>query len=184
MIEEAIRRAIECNAMLYNRKRNCAESQRDAELRWIYELAEIAPDGKAVECGVWEGGSLVCWAMAREGRGPLIAVDIDFKPEFDDNLDRYGLFVRKVRSTTEEAAAIIRGRVAFCFIDSDHRSGIGKDIKVWPDKIMPNGVIAFHDYGVWKPWIMVKKEVDKWQKEAGWELLGQVGSLIGFRKPK
>lgn len=182
MIEEAIKRAIECEAMLYNRKRNCPDNQRDAELRQIYRLAEMAPDGPAIECGVFYGGSLVCWAMAREGRGEIIANDIEIRPELTENLRRYGLKVVKLQATATEAAGLVE-RVAFCFIDADHREGILSDIQVWPFKIIPGGILAFHDYGTWKPWQRVTGAVDEWMAVARWECLGQVGSLVAFRRP-
>jgi len=183
-LEEGIKRAIASDAMLYNRKSSVTDDKRDAELRWIYHLAEIAPDGRAVECGVRNGGALVCWALAREGRGPIYANDVKMRPALDENLKRYKLKVRKLQAPAAAAPAKIIGDVAFCFIDADHaEAGISADIAVWPDRMMPGGILAFHDYGVWKPDVAVKAVVDKWQAKARWELLGQVGSLIAFRKP-
>lgn len=184
-LEEGIKRAIASNAMLYNRKSSVPDDKRDAELRWIYHLAEIAPDGRAVECGVRNGGALVCWALAREGRGAVYANDTKMRPALDENLKRYKQKAVKVQSTAADAVGKITGQVAFCFIDADHTEpGITADIAVWPDKMMPGGILAFHDYGVWKPEVAVKAVVDKWQAKAKWELLGQVGSLVAFRKPK
>jgi hypothetical protein len=171
--------------MLYNRKSNCPEDKRDAELRWIFNLAEIAPDGVAVEAGIREGGSFVCWSMAREGRGPVVGIDTKIRPGLVDNLARYGLQPRIIQQPSATAVKEIRGKVAFAFIDADHsEAGIRGDIAVWPDKMKPGGVLAFHDYGVWKPTVAVKRVVDEWQQAAQWELLGQVGSLIAFRKPE
>lgn len=183
-LAKAILRAVESEAMLYNRKSQCPDDERDAELRWIYHLAEIAPDGRAVECGVRGGGSLSCWYIAREGRGPIYGVDTKIRPSLTYTIERYEMKVRIIHTQSHLAAAKIQGKVAFCFIDADHaEEGIRADIAVWPDKVMPGGILAFHDYGVWKPSVAVKKVVDEWQAAAKWELLGQVGSLIAFRKP-
>lgn len=184
-LEEAIKRAIESEAMLYNRKSSCPDDQRDAELRWIYHLAKIAPEGQAIECGVRNGGSLVCWAMAREGRGTVFANDTKMRPALLANLKRYEMKVRRIQSPSALAPLKAGGKFAFCFIDADHsEAGISADIDVWPGVMLPGGILAFHDYGVWKPDVAVKRIVDEWQDKARWELLGQVGSLIAFRKPK
>jgi hypothetical protein len=124
----------------------------------------MAPDGSAAEIGVYRGGSLVTWAAAREGRGDIYAVDdwtLKNKPE--------------------------RNRKSFlfnCFIDGDHTMrGIPRDVLTWPDKVKAGGIIAFHDYGVPNPYVVVKCIVDAWQVKVKWEELGTVGSLIAFRKP-
>jgi predicted O-methyltransferase YrrM len=183
----AVDRGIKAKAMLYDRNR-----KDDTQLHWLYDLAAMAPDGIAVECGVYLGGSLVCWAAAREGRGQIVAVDnwssfnahSEGKQIFLDNLERYGIDARVLEVATCDAPALIDGEVSFCFIDSGHgEDGIPHDIKVWPDKIMPGGILASHDYGVWKPGVVVKREVDAWQAKAQWEYLGIVGALIAFRRP-
>lgn len=174
LLEQAIQQAIDGDSMLYNRKTNCPDDERDRELKWIYHLAEIAPDGPAVECGVGNGGTLKCWSVAREGRGQIIAVDI--KPQQPIE----GVIQYKMRS--DRVPPHIVGQVAFCFIDADHsEGGIRADLTVWPDKIMPNGILAIHDYGSpHEP--AIKKVVDEWQAKVRWELVGQVGSLVAFRK--
>ncbi len=183
MIEEGIRRAKESNAMLYNRKSNCPEDRRDIDLRFLYRLAEQAPDGVAIECGVYTGGSLACWAIAREGRGTIYANDKRARRALRECIKRYALDVTVLLMAAKDVPAAIDEEVAFCFIDADHgEGGITEDIKVWPDKMMSGGILAFHDYGVRKcP--AVKREVDKWQAKAKWTLLGQVGSTIAFQKP-
>lgn len=186
--DEAVKRGIAAKSMLYDKGR-----QNDSQLFWIYDLAAMAPDGIAVECGVYLGGSLITWAEARRGRGEIIAVDNkgSFSASstgwtiFLENLNRYDIKTSILEMVSWEAPAHITGQVAFCFIDSDHgENGIPKDIAVWPDKIMPGGIICFHDYDVWKPGVVVKREVDKWQEKARWQELGIVGSAIAFRKPK
>ena len=183
----AVDRGIKAKSQLYDVAR-----KDDTQLGWLYDLATMAPDGIAVECGVRLGGSLVCWAAAREGRGKVVAVD-DWsclnpwstgKQVFLANLTRYGIRAQCLPVKSWVAPALITGQVAFCFIDADHgENGIPKDMRVWPDKIMPGGILALHDYNVWKPGVVVKREVDAWQVKAQWEYLGIVGAAIAFRRP-
>jgi len=173
--------------MMYTRKQTVTDDRRDDQLRFLYELAGMAPDGPAVECGVYTGGSLVCWACARLGRGPLWAVDdwsLCARADFEANAGRYGLAVRIVDGKSYEVHDQVDDGLAFCFVDADHKDGIARDIAIWPGKVRPGGVIAFHDYGVWRPEVEVKAAVDAWQAEAGWiRINGVVSSLIGFRRP-
>ena len=176
--DEAVRRGIEAKAMIYDVAR-----VNDSQLYWVYDLAAMAPDGIAVECGVHYGGSILCWAAAREGRGEIVAVDSKFSGGFQLHCERYGFAPRLLQMNSWDAPAAIGELVAFCFIDAQHGEPFCNDIAVWPDKIMPGGILAFHDYGVWKPNVVVKREVDRWQAAAQWEYLGLVGALIAFRRP-
>ena len=185
MIEraEAVRRGVEAGAMLYDVAR-----KDDTQLGYLYDLAVLAPDGPAVECGVYAGGSLVCWAAAREGRGEVIAVD-DWSSKTRDmffrSLQRYALSCRVLEMPSWQAPALLAEPVAFCFIDANHGEPFARDLAAWPAKMAPGGILAFHDYGVWKPTVMVKRYVDEWRagEGAAWEQLGQVGAVIAFRRP-
>lgn len=184
-IDEAVALAVECGSMLYDAKR-----KDDSQLRFLYRLAEQAPDGPAVECGVYTGGSLVCWAMARLGHGAIVAVDnwsSKTRGRFTENMRRLKLLDREdfhVFSGNSWEVRPAWSDNAFCFIDSDHGiRGITRDILVWPDQIMPGGILVFHDYGVWKPTVVVKAIVDAWQWEAKWDDLGLVGAVKAFRRP-
>jgi predicted O-methyltransferase YrrM len=185
-IETAVQRAIVAGSQIYNRKTNCPDDKRDAELRYLYQLAKQAPDGAAAELGVKGGGSFLCWSCARAGRGPLYAVDDWSTPSRDrflSNIEHYDVAVEVYTGKSWEMAAEIAVSFAFVFIDANHREGIWKDIPAWTPKIVPGGIIAFHDYGVWKPTVDVKAAVDEWQSTAHWQLVGQVGSTIAFRRP-
>lgn len=186
-IDEAVRRAIDTKSQIYNRKSSCPDDQRDAELRNLYHLAEIAPNGASAEIGVRTGGSLLCWSCAREGRGPIYAIDNwSSKTEklFRTNVERYGVPVEIITAESWDAPKLIPDLLAFVFIDGNHDTGIWKDIPAWTPKIMPNGIIAYHDYGVWKPTVHIKAAVDRWQAEAQWAIVGKVGSTLAFRRPR
>lgn len=175
----AVRRGIECGAMLYDVGR-----RNDEQLYWVYDLAAMAPDGIAVECGVHHGGSLVCWAAAREGRGEIVAVDSKFREAFHQNLALVGLTPRIIEANSWDAPGLIGRPVAFCFIDACHGpEGISRDVAAWPDAVMPGGILAFHDYTAPKS-PAVQEYVDAWQAKARWEPLDLIGSLIAFRRPE
>jgi hypothetical protein len=151
-------------------------------------MAFLAPPGIGVECGVARGGSLLCWASARVRRGSIIGVDNLSLNRWDfirDNLAKWspGIIYMTANSWEIGAAMMQQQKVAFCFIDACHgEEGIGRDVEVWPRTIMLGGIITFHDYSAPKcP--AVKKCVDKWQAQAQWEDLGQVGSTKAFRRP-
>ena len=187
VIDEAVQRAIDTKSQIYNRKNNCPDDQRDAELRNLYNLALIAPAGAAVEIGVRTGGSFLCWACAREGRGNLYAVD-DWSSKteklFYDNAKAYNIPVIIIGKKSAEAADDITEPLAFVFVDGSHDIGIWDDVQLWPEKVMPGGIIAFHDYGVWKPTVKVKPAVDQWQSRAKWYPIRQVGSTVAFMRPQ
>ncbi|MDD5059294.1 MAG: class I SAM-dependent methyltransferase [Sideroxydans sp.] len=179
---EAMERGRVCQANIYDLNRH---DVADWQLAWVWCLAQVAPDGPAVECGIAHGGSLATWAPAREGRGPIYAVDVKFRDGVMERLAGYGYEIEALLMPSWEAPAHIDGQVAFCFIDANHsESGFPRDIAVWPGKIAPGGVLAFHDYDVWKPNVVVKKYVDAWQERARWHYLGQIGALIAFRRPE
>ena len=178
---EAMERGRVCAANIYDLNRH---DVADWQLAWVWCLAQVAPDGPAVECGVAHGGSLATWAPAREGRGPIIAVDIKWRVGCRERWAGYGYEVESLTMPSWEAAAHIPGQVAFCFIDADHSEvGVPRDVAAWPAKIMPGGILAWHDFGVWKPNVVVKKYVDEWQARDRWEFLGQIGALIAYRRP-
>ncbi len=198
--DEAIQLAMELRGML------------DApQIEYLYDLAQMAPDGAACEVGVWRGRSFAGWALGRIGRGPLIAVDWWYggkdvaelqeaeespgdtaaeigakrRRYFMREMKRLGLLMhtRVVDSLSWEAPLVLRMPLAFCFIDACHDyEAIKRDVGVWPSYMVRGGIIAFHDYGTVKcPGI--RQAVEEWQGVKAWERLGIVGSTIAFRRP-
>ena len=185
--EQAVLRGVQAFAMLYDNDRKEA-----SQLEFLYDLALLAPFGPAVEVGVYRGGSVVTWAMAREGRGDLYAVDnwsLKNKPErnrhsFILNMKKYDIEIEIVDGLSWEVADQVPDGLAFCFIDANHSyEGIPRDVTVWPGKMAPGGILAFHDYGVPNPFVVVKCIVDAWARKYKWEHLGTTGSTIAFRRP-
>ncbi len=162
----------------------------EPQLGFLYELAAMAPDGPSAECGVYHGRSIASWAWARMGKGPVYGIDNwtsrgTAHDVFAANMAQVGLDIHVIDGDSWDAPAMIGEPVAFCFVDSCHGiMGIARDIVVWPDAIMPGGILAFHDYGTWKPTVAVKAVVDAWQAWAQWEQIGDVvSSTIAFKRP-
>ena len=160
----------------------------ESQLYFLYDLAEKAVDGTAVECGVLYGRSLAAWAPKRKGRGEIVAVDCWQRGDkqhqaFLFNMTQLQMQCRTISGNSWEVADQV-GPTAFCFIDACHGpEGIGRDVPVWTAKIVAGGIIAFHDYGTWKcP--AVKEAVDRWQKVARWEEMGLVGATMAYRRPE
>jgi len=157
------------------------------ELAYLYDLAHGAPDGIALEIGTFCGSSLMCWASARLDKGPILAIDTVDRPELRENIEHSGYPVGVFIGKSSEQGGKI-GQLAFCFVDGDHtKGGISKDIQEYAQKIMPGGIIAFHDYDSDEvkrgKGYVVKATVDVWQKQAQWEELGQVGLVKAYRRP-
>ena len=72
-----------------------------AELRTLYEWAEMAPDGAAVEVGALHGRSVLVWAAARWGRGVMLVVDDEARDMLKRTLPDG---VRLVKGTSWEEA--------------------------------------------------------------------------------
>ena len=161
------------------------------ERAFLYDLAAQAPKGVAVELGVLFGGTFVSWTPAREGRGEIIAVDnwvngVNAIPNveagFRKNIEHFGIEARVITSNSWDARKLVGDQIAFCFVDADHMEGVAKDIAVYAPRIVPGGIIAFHDYYISKP-VKVRSSVDEWARIARWPFAGKVGSIVAFRRP-
>lgn len=169
----------------------------EQQLSYLFMLAMLAPDGAAVECGVYQGGSLFAWAQARLGRGKVYAIDNYGHPRWERELPIFNKQVKErglesdvilMRIESWDAPTKLRlsgvEDVAFCFIDATHGiEGFPKDIAVWPQMIKPGGILVLHDYDVKNPNVVVKEYADKWQKQAQWEVWGNFHNTMAYRRP-
>jgi len=75
------------------------------------------------------------------------------------------------------------------FIDGDHdyKAVLG-DIAGWVPKVVPGGIVAFHDYAPspkqLKKWKLqgVRQAIDEWNAKANWKKLSSPGSLAAFQR--
>lgn len=163
----------------------------ELQLGFLHDLALLAPAGDGLEIGTYFGSSLVCWGMARRGMGGLTVIDpftakAKQRAVFDEFMRLADLAPTVLVGSSADPAIIaaIPPALAFAFIDGDHTAdGVRSDITTVYRRILPGGVIAFHDYTTVHGESAVINEVDAWQVEAGWEDLGLVSSLKAFRRP-
>jgi len=156
------------------------------ELAYLYDLALRAPDGPACEVGAFNGSSLMAWATARLGRGELRSIDIVDRWELRENIKHSGYPIEVLLGESWKVGENL-GVQAFIFIDADHtKTGIPRDIEVYAPKIMPDGIIAFHDYDKKEAQrgkgYVVKATVDTWHKKMRWQKLPLIGRVIAFRR--
>jgi len=157
----------------------------------LCRMAQSAPKGLLVELGVYRGSSLAALTLARDGLGESIGVDDwsypdppDLLGKTMDTLVHNGVVAELLSMTSEEAAEQVPGPIAFLHIDANHTyEFVKKDIELWTPKVMPGGIVAFHDYGRHRADIQVKQAVDEWQAREPWLMLPEVLTTIGFRKP-
>lgn len=160
------------------------------ELGFLYDLAKQAPEGLAVEVGVADGASLVCWTAGRPTRLAFTYVDIEESDALSYNLRAHDLIPAEgYVGDSFAVSALLPDRLAFCFIDADHtKKGISRDLKVYPQKLKPGGILVFHDYDSQedkrgKGYVVYKCVSSWWADNPEWKFLGAVGRVAAFRRP-
>jgi len=160
-------------------------------LMHLCKLAHMAPDGTGVEVGIYVGSSLIAWSLVREGRGECIGVDnwayTEGTPQQREkclhNIEVAGAVATVLETTSTKAAETVQAPLAFLFIDGDHAyESVKQDIAAWTPKIVPGGIVAFHDYGA-KRHPGVTQAIDEWHRKAQWQCLGETLTVIGYRRP-
>jgi SAM-dependent methyltransferase len=131
---------------------------------WLTEsegkaLADLARGKRVLEIGSFCGLSTVCMARTAEH---VTAVDYfdgratpcpqDTLPAFNANLERYGV-ADKV--TTIHPDLPFEGEYDLAFIDGAHDyDSVMADIERCREVLKPDGLLAFHDYGVTDPGVI------------------------------
>lgn len=68
--------------------------------------------------------------------------------DFERNIEKANVrdIVKKVVKTSREAANLINEPIELIFIDGDHGyEGVKEDFDIWFPKVIPGGIMAFHD---------------------------------------
>ena len=167
-------------------------------------LCELARDldvpGWLIDLGTYQGRSamvLIQGSLGSRGqhKRKIITIDnytegIDAKdPSAGDPPDFWSVRARlkcrgrahMVYGDVADVPMICQGQdIALVFVDADHtRDGVAACIETWAPLVVSGGLMVFDDYGNDR-WPDVKPVVDELM--AGWEKVGQVGSVAAFRK--
>ncbi len=165
-------------------------------------IAEHGPGaGAVVEIGSYLGRSTCFLALGakRGARPPVVAVDhfggsLEHQPgashesavlkadgttyeQFLRNLERVGVggHVRPIRAASLDAARGWREPIRLLFIDGDHAYDASRaDFAAWSPQVEGNGLIAFHDVGVWPG---VTRFYEELLAEGRWRERSKVRSL-------
>ena len=128
---------------------------------FLYERAMVAPiDSKfLVEIGTHKGGSALILAAAAEEKGQILCCVDPFDLYFPD-YSRIELIFRKnmkeaeltnwklIKAFSEDAAPAFQDSIALLYIDGNHEyEYVLKDWKLWAPKLIPGGILMFHDRG-------------------------------------
>ena len=165
-----------------------------AELCTLFQLASSGPNGAVlVEIGSYLGAS-ACFlgAAAVLNEGSLICVDTwhnETMPEGDSNTwERFQLNVSQLESvltTIRQDSMTVSGdrfppAVWMAFIDGDHGVAAARhDSLIVADRIVEDGIIAFHD-AIWFPGVAVV--IGELLASGEWRIGGLVGNLLWLQK--
>jgi MMP 1-O-methyltransferase len=105
--------------------------------------------------------------LANAARPEAVAALPSTLPRFQDNLKRARLkeMVEIVIGDTAASGRSYDGELSMLFVDGDHSLlAVRADLAAWLPKVMPGGVVGFHDYG--NPlWPDVRRAVDERLKD-------------------
>lgn len=154
----------------------------------LYVLARVNPRPEPIcELGSMLGGSTITLVLGARGsthRNRVVSVD-DHRwhthlggreanpehvenlpttlPQFEENLREAGVAdeVEILVEDTARAASGFHGAVSLLFVDAGHTAAaIEADFAAWFPKLVPGGIVAFHDYGN-SVWPDVQPTVDR-----------------------
>jgi len=165
--------------------------QKEEEAKFLYKLASKYANYNIVELGRKYGGSAVVMgsALRREGgTGRIYSVDLsedhyEFSKEFIRDMGCLD-YVELIKSNSQVYPLDYEiNDVAFVLFDATHDYDIMKEFNVWYDRIMPNGYMIIHDYGMEKH-EGVTRAVDDFVVQHGLKISDKVGRIAVIRKLK
>lgn len=119
-----------------------------AEIDTLRDLARQLPEGATiVNIGAADGLSTIAFL---EGcpTATIYSIDVDECPQEFENAIKCGVDstrIIRLLGRSEEIGVHFPYKCHLLFVDGGHFNA-GNDIKAWRDKVIPGGVVAFHDY--------------------------------------
>lgn len=157
------------------------------ELELLYRAVLDRKPDVAVEIGTLFGLSASVIISAMGSKGQLYCVEnfavqgSDARPYFTEQiLPKYDN-MHLIEMDSTKAAYEFKERINFIFVDGDHQDdGILRDLQNWMPKVMPGGLVAFHDYYN-DQFPGIRRRVDEYCKT--WQVYDKVDSLLLLIKP-
>lgn len=176
-------------------------SEDQAERLWT-RAAAVAPGGRIVEIGSFQGRSTIVLARAAPAGVEVVAIDPhagnDRGPQefegyeheaaadherFHRNLDRAGVAarVRHVREASAAAHGLVAGDVDLLFIDGAHRYRPARaDVRDWGVRVAQGGTMLVHDsFSSVGVTLALGREL---LASSSWRYVGRSRSLAEYRR--
>ena len=164
---------------------------RPAERSWLKDAATNAVkrfgQPTIVNIGVLWYASMYC-LRAGAPKARIVGVDIKKDPTATIHPELEAEFIWE---DSRRCHINFKGPIHLLFIDGDHDYPvIAADIANWTPKVVPGGVVAFHDYAPSKKHLVkwklegVRRAIDEWAAKPGWKRIETSGSLAAFQRPE
>jgi hypothetical protein len=156
---------------------------------WLRDIAaeveaQFGAETVIVNIGIFRGATMYC-LRAGAPQARLVGIDTVYPQGVAlDPRARAQVLV----GDSGKLHASFDGPVHMLFIDGDHSyEAVRRDIAGWAPKLPAGGVIAFHDFKT-EPKVAakhagIKRAVLEWEREAGWLLIAEPGSIRAYRRP-
>jgi len=169
----------------------CGKALTPNERKWLRDAAhDVTRDFGAVvvivNIGVFRCASMYC---LRAGAPKARIVGIDIK-KCSVPIHRE-LRAEFIIADSRECHKTFKEPIHLLFIDGDHHYEVVRaDIANWAPKVVPGGIISFHDFAPSPkdlrkiPYLEgVRRAVTEWNERAGWIRLSAPDSVAAFRRP-
>jgi hypothetical protein len=146
-----------------------------------------------VNIGIYRGSSMHC---LRAGAPDAVLFGVDISDRRVIALHVLNAIIVIADSTTYHT--VFNHPIHFLFVDGSHEFGdVSRDIAGWCPKVVPGGMVAFHDYTRGQRellqgkrsvlrWGGITQAVDQWwdlpKTKMAWEEIPAAGSIRAFRR--
>lgn len=138
-----------------------------------------------VNIGVFEYASMYC-LRAGAAQARIVGIDI-LSPTVTAHPE---LHAELIIGDSQVCHAAFSGPIHLLFVDGGHDYPVvAADIANWVPKLVPEGIVAFHDYAPTHDHLIrhklhgIRRAVNEWAAVANWKRIPTVGSLAAFQRP-